>query len=129
MAEPSTTTPVATATPERNRLLATKLHVPRPRLGFLARPRLLERLNQGTAGALTLVCAPAGFGKTSLLGDWARRGQRPVAWLSLDGGDGDPARFWRYVAAALDGLRPGAGQRVDALFQGGQPPLEAVLTG
>jgi LuxR family transcriptional regulator, maltose regulon positive regulatory protein len=127
MAEPSATTPVA-VTPERDRLLATKLHVPRPRPGFLDRPRLTERLTEGTAGVLTLVCAPAGFGKTSLLGDWARRSRRPVAWLSLDGGDSDPARFWRYVAAALDGLRPGVGQRVDALFRGGQPPLEAVLT-
>jgi hypothetical protein len=63
MAEPSTTTPVEAATPERDRLLATKLHVPRPRPGFLTRPRLLERINQGTAGALTLVCAPAGFGE------------------------------------------------------------------
>jgi LuxR family maltose regulon positive regulatory protein len=128
MAEPSTTTPVAAVTPERDRVLATKLHVPRPRPGFLARPRLLERLTVGTGGALTLVCAPAGFGKTSLLGDWARRSRQSVAWLSLDAGDRDPARFWRYVAAALDELRPGVGQRVDALFQGGQPPLEAVLT-
>jgi LuxR family transcriptional regulator, maltose regulon positive regulatory protein len=128
MAEPSTTTSVRAATSERDRLLATKLRVPRPRPGFLARPRLLERLTEGTAGALTLVCAPAGFGKTSLLGDWARCGRQSVAWLSLDGGDSDPARFWRYVAAALDELRPGVGQRVDALFQGGQPPLEAVLT-
>jgi LuxR family transcriptional regulator, maltose regulon positive regulatory protein len=127
MAEPSTTPPVEAVTPERDRLLATKLHVPGPRPGFLARPRLLERLTEGTAGVLTLVCAPAGFGKTSLLGDWARRSRRPVAWLSLDGGDSDPARFWRYVAAALDEPRPGVGQRVDALFQGGQPPLEAVL--
>jgi ATP/maltotriose-dependent transcriptional regulator MalT len=55
-------------TPERDRLLATKLHVPRPRPGLLARPRLLERLTEGTAHELTLVCAPAGFGKTSLLG-------------------------------------------------------------
>jgi LuxR family maltose regulon positive regulatory protein len=128
MAEPSTTTPVEAAAPERDRLLATKLHVPRPRPGFLARPRLLERLTQGTAGALTLVCAPAGFGKTTLLGDWARRSRQPLAWLSLDGGDSDPARFWRYVAAALDELRPGVGQRVDALLQGAQPSLEAVLT-
>jgi LuxR family transcriptional regulator, maltose regulon positive regulatory protein len=128
MAERSTTTPVEAATAERDRLLATKLHVPRPRPGFLARPRLLEHLTEGTAHELTLVCAPAGFGKTSLLGDWARRGRQPVAWLSLDGGDSDPARFWRYVAAALDQLRPGIRQRVEALFQGGQPPLEAVLT-
>ena len=128
MAETSTTTPAEALARERDRLLATKLHVPRPRPGFLARPRLLERLTEGTAHELTLVCAPAGFGKTSLLGDWARRRRQPVAWLSLDAGDSDPARFWRYVAAALDELRPGVGQRVDALFQGGQPPLEAVLT-
>ena len=128
MAERSTTTPAAAAAPERDRLLATKLHIPRPRPGFLARPRLLERLAQGTTGALILVCAPAGFGKTSLLGDWARRGQRPVAWLSLDGGDSDPARFWRYVATALDRARPGVRERVEALFEGGQPPLEAVVT-
>jgi LuxR family transcriptional regulator, maltose regulon positive regulatory protein len=128
MAEPSTTTPVETAAAERDRLLATKLHVPRPRPGFLARPRLLERLTEGTAGELTLVCAPAGFGKTSLLADWARRSRGPVAWLSLDGGDSDPARFWRYVAAALDELRPGVGQRVGALLQGAQPPPEAIVT-
>jgi LuxR family maltose regulon positive regulatory protein len=127
MAETSTTTPVEATAPERDRLLATKLHVPRPRPGFLARPRLTERLTDGTAHELTLICAPAGFGKTSLLGDWARRGQRPVAWLSLDAGDSDPARFWRYVAAALDKVRPGVGQRIEALFQGGQPPLEALL--
>jgi LuxR family maltose regulon positive regulatory protein len=128
MAEPSTTTPVEAPTAERDRLLATKLHVPRPRAGFLARPRLLERLTEGTTRELTLVCAPAGFGKTSLLGDWARLARRPVAWLSLDGGDNDPARFWRYVAAALDEPRPGVRERVGALFQGGQPPLEVVLT-
>jgi LuxR family maltose regulon positive regulatory protein len=125
MAEPSTTTPVEA---ERDRLLATKLHVPRPRPGFLARRRLLERLTEGTAHELTLVCAPAGFGKTSLLGDWVRRGQQRVAWLSLDGGDSDPARFWRYVAAALDTVRPGVRQRADSLFQGAQPSPDAVLT-
>ena len=114
--------------PSRDHLLATKLHVPRPRPGFLSRPRLLERLTEGTARELTLICAPAGFGKTSLLGDWARHSRQPVAWLSLDGGDSDPARFWRYVAAALDELRPGIRQRVDALFQGAQPPPETVLT-
>jgi hypothetical protein len=70
MAERSTTTPAAATTAERDRLLATKLHVPRPRPGYLARRRLLERLTEGTAHELTLVCAPAGFGKTSLLGDW-----------------------------------------------------------
>ncbi len=103
MAEPATTTPVERATPERDVLLATKLHVPRLRPGFLARPRLLERLAEGTTRELTLVCAPAGFGKTSLLADWARQARRPVAWLSLDAGDNDPARFWRHVVRSAHG--------------------------
>ncbi len=59
-----------------------------------------------------LVCAPAGYGKTVLLADWARHGQQPVAWLSLDAGDNDPARFWRHVVAALDQVWPGLGERV-----------------
>src|SRR4029450_7698983 len=79
---------------QRDVLLATKLHIPRPRPGFVLRPRLLERLQQGMEQLVVLVCTPAGFGKTSLLADWARRGRRPVAWLSLDEGDNDPARFW-----------------------------------
>jgi LuxR family maltose regulon positive regulatory protein len=75
------------------------------------------------------VCTPAGFGKTTLLGDWARRSERPVAWLSLDEGDNDPARFWRYVAAALDQVRPGIYRRVGALLRGPEPAsLEAVVT-
>jgi LuxR family transcriptional regulator, maltose regulon positive regulatory protein len=81
------------------------------------------------ARGLTVVCTPAGFGKTTLLGDWARRSRRPVAWLSLDDADNDPARFWRYVAAALDQLRPGVGAQVGALLQQAeQPPLEAAAT-
>jgi LuxR family transcriptional regulator, maltose regulon positive regulatory protein len=129
MAEPPTTAPASAIAPERDALLATKLHVPRPRAGFLARPRLLERLTQGATLELSLVCAPAGFGKTSMLGEWARRGRKPVAWVSLDKGDSDPARFWRYLAAALDRPRPGIGQQVAALLRGPQqPPLEAVVT-
>ena len=115
-------------TPEWDRLLATKLHVPRPRPGFLARPRLLDRLTEGMTHELTLIGAPAGFGKTSLVADWARGRPGPVAWLSLDDADSDPARFWGYVAAALDGTRPGVRRRVDALFQGAPPPLDAVVT-
>jgi LuxR family transcriptional regulator, maltose regulon positive regulatory protein len=127
MAEPTTTPPTA-GVAERDVLLATKLHVPRPHPGFLPRQRLLERLAEGAARELTLVCAPAGFGKTSLLGDWARRGQWPVAWLSLDVGDNDPSRFWRYAAAALDQVCEGVGGQVAALLRGPQPPLEAVVT-
>ncbi len=114
-AAPSTS-PSTAAGAEREVLLATKLHVPRARPGFVPRPRLLERLAEGMACELVLVCTPAGFGKTTLLGDWVRRSRRPVAWLSLDDGDNDPARFWRHVAAALDGVRPGVAERVGALL-------------
>jgi LuxR family transcriptional regulator, maltose regulon positive regulatory protein len=118
MAEPSTTTLATAAGPERAVLLATKLHIPRRRPGFLARPRLTQRLAEGTARELVLVCTPAGFGKTTLLADWARGGQRPVAWLSLDEADNDPVRFWRHVAAALDGALPGVAGRVAGLLEG-----------
>jgi LuxR family transcriptional regulator, maltose regulon positive regulatory protein len=117
MAEPLPTTLATTAGPERD-VLATKLHTPRPRREFLSRTRLLERLTEGVTRELTLVCTPAGFGKTTLLADWARQEQRPVAWLSLDAGDNDPTRFWRHVAAALDGLCPGVAERVAALLDG-----------
>jgi LuxR family transcriptional regulator, maltose regulon positive regulatory protein len=115
------------AAAERNGLLATKLHVPRPRPGFLPRPRLLERLAKTTTAELVLVCTPAGFGKTSLLADWARRSQEPVAWLSLDEADNDPTRFWRYVAAALDGAGTGLGERLAPLLGGPQPVAPEVV--
>ena len=97
-------------------LLATKLHVPRPQPGFVPRPRLVQALSQGLARGRVLVCAPAGFGKTSLLADWAGGGGRPVAWLGLDAGDNDPARFWRYVVAALDRAQPGIAERLGPLL-------------
>src|SRR4029077_15716631 len=93
-------------------LLARNLHVPRPPSGFVPRRRLVEALDEGLARGRLLVCAPAGFGKTALLADWARGAGRPVAWLGLDGGDSDPARFWRYAVAALDQARPGLAARV-----------------
>src|SRR5512132_4321920 len=121
--------PPHTVGAEQDVLLATKLHVPRPRPGFLSRPRLLERLAEGVAGDLALVCAPAGFGKTALLADWARRSQRPVAWLSLDPGDNDPARFWRHVAAALDRVCPGIAEQIAPLLSPSAPPsFEGLVT-
>ncbi len=101
-------------------MLATKLHVPRPQPGFVPRWRLVQALDEGLARGRVLVCAPAGSGKTALLADWARGTGQPVAWLGLDGGDSDPARFWRYVVAALDRARPGLAGRV------GPPPSGSV---
>ncbi len=100
MAEPPVVGAAGGAAPERHTLLATKLHVPGPRPGFVARPRLMEALG----GELVLVCAPAGFGKTALLADWLRSGDRPVAWLSLDAGDNDPG-----AVLAARGGRAGPG--------------------
>jgi LuxR family maltose regulon positive regulatory protein len=115
MAGPSAAAPAGVAMSGQDVLLATKLHVPRPQPGFVPRPRLAARLEEGLARGVVLVCAPAGFGKTALLAGWARHGGRPVAWLSLDAGDSDPARFWRYVVAALDRARPGLAGRAGPL--------------
>ncbi|HZD71125.1 MAG TPA: tetratricopeptide repeat protein [Actinomycetes bacterium] len=110
-------------------LLATKLYLPRPPLGFVPRPRLVGRLEEGLARGLVLVCAPAGFGKTSLLADWARRRGRVVAWLSLDEGDNDPARFWRHVVAALGRVCPGiVGQLAPLLGPSAPSSFEALVT-
>ena len=125
MAEPPFAAPSEVAS-ERDVLLATKLHVPRPRLDLVPRPRLAERLDEGLARGLVLVCAPAGYGKTVLLADWARRSQQPVAWLSLDVGDNDPARFWRHGVAALDQARPGLAGRVGPLLG---PPAPSSYEG
>ena len=100
--------------------MATKLHVPGPRPGLVPRPRLADRLDEGLGRGLVLVCAPAGSGKTALLAGWARCGPRPAAWLSLDAGDNDPARFWRHAVAALDRVCPGIAARVGPLL--GPPP-------
>jgi LuxR family transcriptional regulator, maltose regulon positive regulatory protein len=96
MAEPARTRPPAASVAERDALLATKLHLPRPHPGFLARPRLLERLDESTARELTLVCAPAGFGKTTLLADWARSTtpSRPC-WSASPSGRGSAGRSAR----------------------------------
>ena len=119
----------AVAAAERDVLLATKLHVPGLRPGFVPRPRLADRLDEGLGRGLVLVCAPAGSGKTALLADWARCGRRPVAWLSLDAGDNDPARFWRHAVAALDGLCPGIGERIGPLLGPPPPPsFEPLVT-
>ena len=124
MAETPAAAPGGVAVSGHDVLLATKLHLPRPRPGFVPRPRLVSRLDEGLDRGLVLVCAPAGYGKTVALADWARRSGRPVAWLSLDAGDNDPVRFWRYVVAAVGPARPGVAGRLLPLF--GPPPPSSV---
>jgi len=109
-------------------LLITKLHVPRPRTYLVPRAHLVERLQQGVAGSLTLVSAPAGFGKTTLLAQWIAQSDLPVAWLSLEPEDNDPTRFLSYLIAALQTLDAQLGTTTLALLRTPQPPsTEAVL--
>jgi LuxR family maltose regulon positive regulatory protein len=111
-------------------LLETKVQVPRRRRDLVARPRLSERLRHGAESALTLVSAPAGFGKTTLLADWLAApadSGRSAAWLSLDQRDNDPALFWTYLVAALETAAPGVGAGALSLLQSPQPPIEAIV--
>ena len=112
-------------------ILATKLYIPPSRQRVVLRPRLVERLNEGLAAGnkLTLVSAPAGFGKTTLVSEWVAGCGRPAAWLSLDEGDSDPSRFLTYLIAALQTVAPGIGEGVLTVLQSPQPPpLESTLT-
>ena len=112
-------------------ILATKLYIPRPRPKVVHRPRLLERLNEGhPAGRkLTLISAPAGYGKTTLLSEWIPQSERCVTWVSLDNGDNDPMRFWAYFIAALQMLDAEIGRNALALMHTPSlPPIDAILT-
>lgn len=112
-------------------LLSTKLFFPRARSKLVSRPRLLEKLNLGMRKPLTLISAPAGYGKTTLLSDW-RAGmgsEYPLAWLSLDPGDNNLARFLTYVSAALETVVPGLPQDLVSLLHLPQlPPIEEMIT-
>jgi len=135
-ASPDPSSPVAA--PAAMPLLASKLHPPRLPGSLVARERLLDRLDTGLSRKLTLLTAPAGFGKTTLMGQWiadrAAPAGIPVAWVSLDAGDDDPVRFWRYVITACQAIHRGAGQAALAQLAAAlQPPfeplpLETVLT-
>src|SRR3712207_3260411 len=110
-------------------LLATKLFVPPARAHLVPRPRLLDRLQRGLQGKLTLISAPAGFGKTTLLSEWIAGRPRPAAWLSLDARDSDPTRFLTYLVAALQTIGPTLGAGVMGVLHGPQPPPpEVILT-
>src|SRR5215469_10058601 len=103
-------------------LLSTKLHVPRPRAQLVSRSHLVERLQQGVAGALTLVSAPAGFGKTTLLAQWLAQSGAPAAWLSLEPEDNDPVRFLTYLIAALQTVDTHLGAAALELLRTPRPP-------
>jgi ATP/maltotriose-dependent transcriptional regulator MalT len=107
---------------DRGVLLATKLRMPRLRDGFVARPRLTAWLTAAVSRELVLVCAPAGFGKSSAVAEWAAGCDKPVAWLSLDEVDNDPVRFWRHIAAAVDTAWPGIEAAVAARSGGPSTP-------
>jgi LuxR family maltose regulon positive regulatory protein len=116
-------------------LLQTKLYIPPTRPEIIPRPRLIERMNDGLQRKLTLVSAPAGFGKTTLVSDWLRHLDVPAAWLSLDEADNDPVRFLTYYVAALQTidvqLTPASkiGEEVLGMLQSPQPPpTETILT-
>jgi LuxR family maltose regulon positive regulatory protein len=115
-------------------LLTTKLYIPPARSELVSRPRLIARLDEGLRSGrkLTLISATAGFGKTTLLSAWvgARQALRQkVAWLSLDEGDNDPARLWRYVIAALQIVNHQIGKTMQGALQSPQPPSpESLVT-
>src|SRR6266852_9146754 len=110
-------------------ILATKLYIPPLRPNVVSRSRLIERLNEGLQRKLTLIAAPAGSGKTTLVSAWVAGCDRQVAWLSLDKGDNDPTRFLTYLVAALQTIAANVGEGVLGMLQSPQPPpLEAILT-
>jgi LuxR family maltose regulon positive regulatory protein len=112
----------------REPLLRTKMFVPSPRLNLVKRPHLVSRINQGILRPLTLVSAPAGFGKTSLLAEWASGGQPSVAWTSLDPGDNDPYRFLAYLIAAVLGALPGLETGAASMLRSPQSfPIQTIL--
>jgi LuxR family maltose regulon positive regulatory protein len=110
-------------------LLRTKLFIPPSRPKVVLRPRLIERLNEGLQRKLTLISASAGFGKTTLVSEWIATCGRPAAWLSLDEGDADPARFISYLVKALQTIQAGIGEGLLAALQSPEPlQIETILT-
>lgn len=110
-------------------LLKTKLFVPRTRAELVLRPRLTEQLAAGLNRRLTLVSAPAGTGKTTLLAEWIQQHRPSVAWVSLDEGDNDPTRLASYLIAALNLIEASLGQEARALLAASHSPaFKAILS-
>ena len=115
----------------QSNLLATKLHRPSTPATWIQRPHLVQKLNEGLHlnRQITLVSAPAGFGKTTCISEWINAIDVPVTWLSLDMGDDDPGRFFTYFISALQKVNRDLGQEVEAVLRAGQvPPSEVVST-
>jgi LuxR family maltose regulon positive regulatory protein len=110
-------------------LVQTKLYPPKLRRSLVARPGLSGRLRRGVESRLTLISAPAGFGKTTLLAEWlaVTRTERSVAWLSLEESDRQPASYWTYLITALQAVVPGVGGSALEFLESAQPPIENVL--
>jgi LuxR family transcriptional regulator, maltose regulon positive regulatory protein len=111
----STSSRAEAASHRRDDALATKFKIPHVRRDLLHRPRLIEGLDEAIDREVTLVCTPAGFGKTTVLAEWAANARCRVAWLSLDHEDNDPMRFWRYVILALQRVSKPIGESIPAL--------------
>jgi LuxR family maltose regulon positive regulatory protein len=112
-----------------NPVLLTKLHIPFQRQNLVPRLRLLETLNLGLAHRLILISAPAGYGKSTLIGEWIRETKLTAAWVSLDEGDNDLARFLDYCVAAIQTVFPEAGKTTQVMLQSPQrPAIEACLS-
>ncbi len=112
-------------------LVETKFYIPALRRGFVSRPRLSGRLSRSAEAKLTLISAPAGFGKTTLLAEWladADAGERSVAWLSLEQNDNRAGSFWTYVIAAIQKAAPEVGATALLVLEAGGSPNESVLT-
>ena len=110
-------------------ILATKLYIPPARSKIVPRHRLIEQLNKGLHHRLTLISAPAGFGKTTLVSEWIVGCERPAAWVSIDEGDGDPISFLTYLISAMQTINAGIGSEVLEVIQASQlPPIESILT-
>ena len=109
-------------------ILATKLYVPQPRPDLVLRTHLIDRLNIGINQKLTLISAPAGFGKTTLLSEWISQSEKPVAWISLDKSDSDSVHFIHYLVAALQSIQVNIGKAALSMLRSPQqPPIESIM--